>query len=127
MLSSISRFIVGSPICRATVPNLIGALIGFFIAILVPELTVPTGFDWSHLLNSWMTYMILFLVILASLYQAKVSKFDKTEQNVLERAKEAQAANIGEFYAARIKAGEIAELQEADAVMKKIFQSEKKK
>ncbi len=70
--------------------------------------------------------MIILLVVLASIYQAKVSRFDKAEQNVLERAKEAQAANIGEYSATKIKAGEIAELQEADAVMKKIFQNEKK-
>ena len=101
-------------------------MIGFLVAVLVPALTGPAGFNWAGLVNSWMTYAIFALIGLASVYQVKVSKFDKAEENVLERAKASQAASLAEFYAGKIKAGDIGDLMEADVALKQIFQNEKK-
>jgi hypothetical protein len=106
---------------------MIALLLAFLVGVLVNLLTTPTGFNWGGIFNSWMAYVALVLIGLATWYQVKVSEFDKAEKNVLERAKEGLTANIGEFYAEKIKAGNISELVKADEAMKQIFQNEKKK
>ncbi len=60
---------------------------------------------------------------LGIVYQQRIYAYDNCSISVLEDSKEGLAESITEFYANKIKAGQIDELADADKKLRKIFDS----
>lgn len=110
-----------SPYARIGIPSFVGVVIGFFTNLLT-GIAVNNGLaDWSKIFFSWISFGILASFLAGIWYQVKAHKYDNEPANVLEKAKQAQAANIARFYERKIQAGDIEELKKADEAMQRIF------
>ncbi len=57
-------------------------------------------------------------------YQKKIYQSDRDTRSVLEESKEGLAESLGTFYAEKITAGDIDELEAADKKLRKIFRKD---
>jgi hypothetical protein len=118
-------WIFESPYARAGIPSIIGLTVGF-LSNLITGLAVNNGAaNWVTVTTSPLSFATVALVLVGVVYQVKVHRYDTEPGNVLERAKQMQAAAIADFYAQKIKAGDLKDLKESDETMVIVFGGDK--
>ncbi|MEI6071566.1 MAG: hypothetical protein WCS31_07225 [Verrucomicrobiae bacterium] len=119
------KFLVVSPFWRGGVPLFIGAVIGLLTNLLSTHMIVNGTIVWERFFTTRMPLIILVLIVISVMHQVWIHKYDLGEVPLLQKAKERIIADIGNFYAKKLKTGEINDLVEADQKMRSIFEKAK--
>lgn len=85
---------------------------------------VSGSIEWLDIPQQATFWIGIFFLAAGIYYQKKVFEVDRDTRSVLEASKEGLAESLGTFYADKIAAGDIDELEAADKKLRKIFRKD---
>lgn len=120
----VMRWLVIHPFPRSAVPALVGAIVGLMTNFIAGAVQVEGEISWGEIHRQGAFWIAITVLAVGIYHQKKVYEADKDRRSVLEESKEGLAENLGEFYADKIKTGDINELEAADKKLRKIFRKD---
>ncbi|MCB1227761.1 MAG: hypothetical protein KDK99_18225 [Verrucomicrobiales bacterium] len=115
------RWLLIHPLSRSAIPAIVGAVVGLMTNFVAGAVQVSGKVMWSDIHRQTAFWIGMVVLGLGIFYQKKVHETDRESRSVLEESKEGLAESLGTFYAEKIAAGDIDELEVADKKLRKIF------
>lgn len=112
------------PLARSIVPAIAGAVVGLMTNFVAGAVQTSGNIAWGDIHRQGAFWIGIVFLAVGIYYQKKVFDADRDTRSVLEESKEGLAESLGTFYADKIAAGDIDELEAADKKLRKIFRKD---
>ena len=118
------RWLLTHPLARSVVPAIVGAVVGLMTNFIAGAVQVSGKVAWGDIHRQSAFWIGIVFLAAGICYQKKIFEADQDTRSVLEESKEGLADSLGTFYADKIAAGDIDELEAADKKLRKIFRKD---
>lgn len=118
------RWLLTNPLARSVVPAIVGAVVGLMTNFIAGAVQSEGKIAWGEIHRQLSFWIGIAFLAAGIFYQKKIFETDQGTRSVLEDSKEGLAESLGTFYADKIAAGDIDELEAADKKLRNIFRKD---